>query len=108
MLISPIYDENGELTHLVGNQLDVSTRKDAEAALLDEWNSLARRVEERTRELNESRDYLASVVETVREPLVILDQELRVISANKSFYTIFHVTPNETEQANFFELGNGQ
>jgi PAS domain-containing protein len=42
--------------------------------------------------IEEARDYAEAIVETVREPLVVLDGNLRVISANRSFYKIFKVT----------------
>ena len=41
-------------------------------------------------------------------PLVILDGGLRVVTANRSFYEIFHVTPEETERRLVYELGNHQ
>jgi PAS domain S-box-containing protein len=47
-------------------------------------------------------------VETVREPLVILDGQLRVQTANKAFYQMFTVTPAETENRLIYELGNRQ
>jgi two-component system, chemotaxis family, CheB/CheR fusion protein len=49
-----------------------------------------------------------AIVNTVREPLLILDHELRVRSANRSFYVDFQVTPEETEGRFVYELGNGQ
>jgi PAS domain S-box-containing protein len=52
--------------------------------------------------------YLQSIVDTVREPLLVLDQELRVVSASRSFYRTFGVTPAETENRLLFELGNRQ
>ncbi|HEX6095607.1 MAG TPA: response regulator [Thermoanaerobaculia bacterium] len=48
------------------------------------------------------------VVDTVREPLLILDGNLRVHSANRAFYQTFNVTAAETETRLIYELGNGQ
>ena len=42
-------------------------------------------------------DYALNIVDTVREPLLILDATLRVRSANRAFYQTFHVSPDETE-----------
>ncbi len=55
-----------------------------------------------------SRAYAQNIVDTVREPLVVLDAELRALSANRSFYQAFRVTPQETEGKPFYELENGQ
>jgi PAS domain-containing protein len=47
-------------------------------------------------------------VDTVREPLIVLDAGLRVVSANQSFYKDFQVRPEETEGQLLYELGNRQ
>jgi serine phosphatase RsbU (regulator of sigma subunit) len=52
--------------------------------------------------------YAQDIVDTVREPLLILDATLRVRSANRAFYQTFHVSPAETEGRPIYELGNGQ
>src|SRR6186713_326980 len=53
-------------------------------------------------------NYAQNIVDTVREPLLILDTTLRVRSANRAFYQTFHVSPGETEGRLIYELGNGQ
>jgi PAS domain S-box-containing protein len=55
-----------------------------------------------------ARVYAENIVDTVREPLLVLDAGLRVQSANRSFYQIFRVTPQQTEGKLLYELGNGQ
>ena len=49
-----------------------------------------------------------AIVDTVREPLIVLDDALRVVVASRSFYRAFEVTPQETEGRTLYELGNGQ
>ncbi|WP_193199972.1 chemotaxis protein CheB [Nostoc sp. MG11] len=61
-----------------------------------------------TKQLQEALDYAQAVVETVPEPLVVLNSDLRVIKSNQAFYQMFQVTPAQTEQQSIFELGNGQ
>ncbi|MDQ1636799.1 MAG: two-component system, LuxR family, sensor kinase FixL [Pyrinomonadaceae bacterium] len=53
-------------------------------------------------------DYFQNIVETVREPLVILDSDLRVTGASRSFYRTFSVTKEETEGRLIYELGDRQ
>ncbi|MDZ4686185.1 MAG: PAS domain S-box protein, partial [Planctomycetaceae bacterium] len=53
-------------------------------------------------------NYAQNIVDTVREPLLILDATLRVQSANRAFYQTFHVSAGETEGQLIYELGNGQ
>jgi PAS domain S-box-containing protein len=52
--------------------------------------------------------YAQDIVDTVREPLLMLDTTLRVRSANRAFYQTFKVTSAETENRLIYELGNGQ
>ena len=56
----------------------------------------------------QARDYAQSIIQTVREPLVVLNDQLRVISANKSFYNVFKAKPAETENKLIYDLGNNQ
>src|SRR3954463_9410075 len=52
--------------------------------------------------------YAQDIVDTVREPLLMLDTNLRVQSANRAFYETFHVSAIETEDQLIYQLGNGQ
>lgn len=52
--------------------------------------------------------YIRTVIDTAREPFLILDSELRVISANKIFYRFFRVTKKNTKDVLVYELGDGQ
>ncbi len=56
----------------------------------------------------QSSDFTRSVVDTVREPLLVLDAELRVVTANQSFYAVFQVSPEETIGKDLYALGGGQ
>jgi two-component system, chemotaxis family, CheB/CheR fusion protein len=58
--------------------------------------------------LDEARVYAESIVDTVREPLLVLDGDLRVRSANQSFYETFRVSKGETVGRTLYELGNRQ
>ncbi len=55
-------------------------------------------------EMAAARNYAEAIVETVRDPLLVLDGDLRVISANPSFYTMFQIRPSGTEGRKFFEI----
>lgn len=52
--------------------------------------------------------YIKTVVDVVREPILILDNDFRVIVANEPFYLTFKVEPKDTENKIVYELGNGQ
>ena len=56
----------------------------------------------------ETRAFAESIIQTVREPLVVLDADLRVVSANQAFYRVFHESPGNVEHQYLYALGNGQ
>ena len=59
-------------------------------------------------EVDEAREYAESIINTVREPLIALDQDLRVVSVSRSFYEFFKVKPEETVGQLIYDLGNKQ
>ncbi|MGA9621058.1 chemotaxis protein CheB [Methanoregula sp.] len=59
-------------------------------------------------EIRRARELAENVINTIREPLVVLDPEFKVVSASGSFYTTFRTSAVETIGKNLFELGNHQ
>jgi two-component system, chemotaxis family, CheB/CheR fusion protein len=58
-------------------------------------------------QLESTRNYATAIVETLRQPLVILNSNLQVISANRAFYQVFQLSPAQTELLSIFDLGEG-
>jgi PAS domain S-box-containing protein len=108
LYMSPIKDENGIVTHFIGVQNDVTRRKKAEQDLLHQQEVMEQKVEERTKVIRESEEYLASIYQTVRESLIVLSPDLNVLSVNYHFLKTFKVSIGETEGKALYELGNGQ
>lgn len=52
--------------------------------------------------------YIKTVVDVVREPVLILDRDFKVLAANEPFYKTFEVKPIDTENKIVYELGDGQ
>ena len=61
-----------------------------------------------TTTIEEARKYAEDIVNTVQYPLVLLDSELKIISANLSFYKAFKVESNEIVKKTLFEIGEQQ
>jgi PAS domain S-box-containing protein len=108
LYMAPIKDEQGDVTHFIGVQNDITRRKKAEQELRLYQQAMETRIEERTRNLKESQDFLASIIGTVRESLIVLDPKIRVISVNEHFLRTFKVSAEETEGKVLYDLGNGQ
>ena len=58
--------------------------------------------------ITRSLEYAESIIDTVREPLIVLDQDLRIVSVSRSFYEVFKVKPEETVGQLLYDLGNKQ
>jgi PAS domain S-box-containing protein len=56
----------------------------------------------------EARKYAENIVETIREPLLVLDAHLKVLSANRSFFQTFKVAPEDTKGKVIYDIGNHQ
>ena len=52
--------------------------------------------------------FAQGIVDTVREPVLVLDKDLRVIAASRSFYSAFKVSPEDTQGRLLYALGDGQ
>lgn len=62
----------------------------------------------RQEQLTSMRNYSESIVNTIREPLLIIDRDFFIKSANPAFYKYFETTEKETEGHSFFEIGDCQ
>jgi len=87
------------------------TRLDATERRLQETGEILQvQISERKRaeEIHEraQRYTTENIVETIREPLLVLTPDLKVISANNSFYEMFHLTPEETEGLFVYSIGD--
>ena len=89
MRILPYRTSRNTIDGLVLTFLDITKNKQAEQVI------------------EAARGMAASIVETVREPLLVLDDQLRVVLANQAFYRMFHITPREVEQQFLYHLCNG-
>jgi PAS domain S-box-containing protein len=74
----------------------------------DELSDLAHASNEMIAKLRESQTYVESLIDTVREPLIALDQDLRVVTVSRAFYDFFKVKPEETVGQLIYDLGNKQ
>lgn len=87
---APIRGIGGELVGCVLVFRDVTERRHAEL------------------KAEEALEFSVNIIDTIREPLLILNASLRVISASRSFYETFRVLPDATEGRLVYDLGNGQ
>lgn len=101
---APIRDRNGQVVGAVLVFRDVSVRTEIEVGL----EKTRKELEVLKRSADEVSEFAESIINTVREPLLSLDQDLRVVTASRSFYQFFKVSPEETIGQLIYNLGNKQ
>lgn len=87
---APILDEEGKIAGVVLVFRDQSLERKAQRAV------------------QAARDFAESIIATIREPLLVLDNTLDVVAANRSFYRAFQATPEETLGRKVYDLGRRQ
>ncbi|MDP3832058.1 MAG: PAS domain-containing protein, partial [Ignavibacteriaceae bacterium] len=65
-------------------------------------------ISSKIKSIDETNNFAESIVNTVREPLLILDSDLRVVKASRSFFNFFKVNSYETIGTLIYDLGNKQ
>lgn len=97
---------NSEELRSLNEELEIS--KEELQSTVEELSVSNQELSFRNEQLNHSRKYAEAIVTTIREPLIVLDKELRVKSANSSFYKTFKKNEQDTEGKMFYELENNQ
>ncbi|MFV5699696.1 CheR family methyltransferase [Flavobacterium sp. ZT3R17] len=87
---------------------ELETSKEEIEATNEELISTNQELQMRHDLLIESHEYSEAIIATIHEPMLILNKNFHVISANKSFYKKFLVDKEETEGKLLFDLGNEQ
>ncbi len=101
---APIRGSDGLMVGAVMVFRDVTEKREIETGL----EKTRKDLETIKKTADESSEYADSIINTVREPLISLDQDLRVVSASRSFYEVFKVNPKETVGKLIYDLGNKQ
>jgi two-component system CheB/CheR fusion protein len=87
---------------------ELETSKEEIESANEELTTTNQELQTRNDLLNEAYDYSEAVFATIHEPMLVLDKNLRVKSANHTFYKSYHTNPEETEGVLLYDLGNKQ
>ena len=87
---------------------ELETSKEEIEATNEELISANQNLQTRNELLTESQEYSDAIIATIHEPMLVLNKDFNIKSANKSFYKKFHVKKEETEGMSLFELGDKQ
>ena len=87
---------------------ELETSKEEIQSTNEELTTLNQELFDRNEQLNAAWLYTESIVATIREPLIILDKDMKVRTANRSYYRKFMTSDEETEGKSFYRLSNGQ
>ncbi|MGK2863115.1 MAG: chemotaxis protein CheB, partial [Chitinophagaceae bacterium] len=87
---------------------EMETSKEEIQSAHEELATTNQELQTRNELLNESYNYSEALISTIHDPMIVLDKDLRIKTANKSFYNQFKITEEETEGMLLFDLGNRQ
>jgi two-component system, chemotaxis family, CheB/CheR fusion protein len=87
---------------------ELETSKEEIQSTNEELTTLNQELFDRNEQLNLSRIYAESIVATIREPLIVLDKDMKVKTANPAWYKKFGASEEQTEGRLLYGLGNGQ
>jgi len=87
---------------------ELETSKEELQSTNEEITIINNELLDRNEQLNNARIYTEAIINTIRDPLIILDKDLKVKRATDGFYAKFKVNAKETEGKLFYELGNHQ
>jgi two-component system, chemotaxis family, CheB/CheR fusion protein len=87
---------------------ELETSKEELQSSNEELTTINEELQNRNIELKESRDYVETIIQTKRGGLVVLTSDMRVKNANRAFYEMFRLSPQETEGNFLYEIGGHQ
>jgi two-component system CheB/CheR fusion protein len=100
-----IVSSNEELQSL--NE-ELETSKEEIESTNEELTTSNHELQARIQQVEELNNYNEAILSTVHEPVLVLDKDIKIKSANKSFYKTFQVTEAESIGKSLFQLGNNQ
>jgi len=106
--IAPVRDSEGMVTHFIGIQNDVTRKKTLETDLMEQIDLLNSRLAKQQKYIRKVEEILFGIMQTSRECLIILDQNLTIIKANLNFYHIFQETEEDLVGKAFESIQSGQ
>ncbi|HEX8038355.1 MAG TPA: CheR family methyltransferase [Chryseosolibacter sp.] len=86
---------------------ELETSKEELQASNEELTTTNEELQDRNLELRQSRDYAEAIIHTMRGPLIVLNSEMRVRTANKAFYDFFGIHAEQTEGTLIYNLAKG-
>lgn len=85
---------------------ELETSKEEIQSANEELATTNQELQTRNELLNESYQYSEAIISTIHDPMLILDKDLRIKTANKSFYKQFHLNEEETEGMLLYDISN--
>jgi two-component system, chemotaxis family, CheB/CheR fusion protein len=85
---------------------ELETSKEELQSSNEELTTINEELQNRNLELKQSRDYAEAIIETMRGPLMVLNAEMRIRTANRAFYEFFRLSKEDTEGHLFYNIAD--
>lgn len=102
--ISPIFDEQGIAINYLAVKSDVTARKKSEEKILELNTTLEQKVEERTNQLEQTRQNYQTFFNSIEEFLIVLDENGVIVHANDTVYRRLGYTPEDLTNKTILDI----
>lgn len=106
LYVSPVKNKEGETTHFIGIQNDITVKKKMEHDVRQEKAAFSLKVKARTNRLEEKETLLVNIIQNVRKSLFVLDKDSNTLSANSFFLKAFNIPYENTSVNGLYKIGN--
>ena len=106
--LSPILDNSKNLFGISTIARDITLRKNYEKNLETDVKKRTAELERLNLKIQEAREYVDNIIDTLIEPFLVLDNKMIIISSNNAFYETFEVRSEDTVGKELYQLGDGQ
>lgn len=106
--LSPVKDDTGKINYYIGVQNDITSLKLADQQLRIEKLKVEKHLAEQQNTVLAEDNFLAKLLETIKDSVLILTEDLTIAKVNPAFLKTFHIAEDEIINKKFFEIDNGR
>lgn len=106
LFISPVKNKEGDTTHFIGIQNDITVKKKMEHDLRQEKAAFSLKVKARTKRLEENETLRINIIQNLRQSLLVVDKDSNTLSANAFFFKALNIPYEDTSIKALYKIGN--
>lgn len=106
LYVSPVKNKEGDTTHFIGVQNDITVKKKMEHDLRQAKAAFSQKVKARTKRLEEKETLLVNIIQNVRQSLLVVNKDSNTLNANAFFLKAFNISNENTAVKGLYKIEN--